>query len=260
MSAHVTNCACFLVLVCTTHRAEKMMWAPDALCKGGKCYLYFPAKDYSGIFRIGVAVADNVGGPYQAEPEPIPGSYSIDPAAFSDDDGSVYMWLGGDWGGQLHNWVDGSYDASKQRPTSGDALRPLLAKMSPDLKTFDGGLKAVDIVDDNGKLLQANDLERRFFEGAWCFKRNGMYYLMYSTGETGKIAYATSGKVDGPYTYQGEVLGKPQGWTNHASCVDFGGKTYLMYHDSKKSGKTPLRNVKMQEMMFDGDKIIPMQP
>lgn len=237
-----------------------MMWAPDAKCKGGKCYLYFPAKDYDGVFRIGVAVADEIGGPYKAEPLPIPGSYSIDPAVFEDDDGSVYMWLGGDWGGQLHNWVDGTFDASKQRPTQGDALRPMLAKMSDDLKTFSTKLEPVDIVDESGKLLQAGDLQRRFFEGAWCFKRNEMYYLMYSTGETHKIVYATSRNVSGPYTYQGDILGAPQGWTNHASCVDYDGKTYLMYHDSKQSGKTPLRNVKMQEMKFDGDKIIAMQP
>lgn len=38
--------------------AEKQMWAPDAAEKGGKYYLYFPARDYDGIFRIGVAVSD----------------------------------------------------------------------------------------------------------------------------------------------------------------------------------------------------------
>ena len=36
--------------------AEKQMWAPDATEKDGTYYLFFPAKGYDGIFRIGVAI------------------------------------------------------------------------------------------------------------------------------------------------------------------------------------------------------------
>ena len=39
--------------------AERQMWAPDANEKDGKFYLFFPAKDYDGIFRIGVAISDS---------------------------------------------------------------------------------------------------------------------------------------------------------------------------------------------------------
>lgn len=38
---------------------SKQMWAPDAAYKNGTYYLYFPAKDKDGIFRIGVATAKN---------------------------------------------------------------------------------------------------------------------------------------------------------------------------------------------------------
>ena len=37
--------------------ADKQMWAPDAAEKDGKYYLFFPAKDHDGIFRIGVATS-----------------------------------------------------------------------------------------------------------------------------------------------------------------------------------------------------------
>src|SRR5690348_7864777 len=37
--------------------AEKQMWAPDAAEKSGTYYLFFPAKDHEGIFRIGIAVS-----------------------------------------------------------------------------------------------------------------------------------------------------------------------------------------------------------
>ena len=40
--------------------AGRQMWAPDAAFKNGKYYLYFPAKDKTDIFRIGVAKAINL--------------------------------------------------------------------------------------------------------------------------------------------------------------------------------------------------------
>ena len=79
---------------------SKQLWAPDAATKNGKYYLYFPARDKEGVFRIGVAVSDVPEGPFKPEPEPIKGSYSIDPAVFVDDDGSAYLYFGGIWGGQ----------------------------------------------------------------------------------------------------------------------------------------------------------------
>src|SRR5690554_1831298 len=75
--------------------AEKQMWAPDAAKKGDKYYLYFPAKDYDGIFHIGAAVSDSPTGPFVAEPEPIEGSYSMDPTVYKDTDGEYYMYIGG---------------------------------------------------------------------------------------------------------------------------------------------------------------------
>lgn len=80
--------------------AGKQLWAPDAATKNGKYYLYYPARDKEGIFRIGVAVSDVPEGPFKPEPKPIEGSYSIDPASFVDDDGEAYLYFGGIWGGQ----------------------------------------------------------------------------------------------------------------------------------------------------------------
>ncbi len=83
--------------------AGRQMWAPDAASKDGRYYLYFPVKDKNDVFGIGVAVSDTPTGPFQAEPAPIEGSFSIDPAVFQDDDGTFYMYFGGIWGGQLQN-------------------------------------------------------------------------------------------------------------------------------------------------------------
>ena len=80
---------------------KRQMWDCDCCEKDGKYYLYFPAKDHTDIFRLGVAVSDTPYGPFVPEPDPIRGSYSIDPAVFKDDDGQVYVYFGGLMGGQL---------------------------------------------------------------------------------------------------------------------------------------------------------------
>jgi beta-xylosidase len=80
--------------------AGKQLWAPDAAYRDGKYYLFFPARDKEGVFRIGVAVSDAPEGPFKPEPKPIEGSYSIDPASFVDEDGEAYLYFGGIWGGQ----------------------------------------------------------------------------------------------------------------------------------------------------------------
>lgn len=71
--------------------ASKQLWAPDAAYRDGTYFLYFPARDKQGLFRIGVATSDRPAGPFKAEPQPIPGSYSIDPCTFIDEDGQAYM-------------------------------------------------------------------------------------------------------------------------------------------------------------------------
>jgi beta-xylosidase len=84
--------------------ADKQLWAPDAAEKDGKFYLFFPAKDPEGVFRIGVAISDTPDGKFTAEPTPINGTYSIDPAVLADTDGSYHLYFGGLQGGQLQAW------------------------------------------------------------------------------------------------------------------------------------------------------------
>lgn len=235
---------------------KRQMWAPDAAFKNGMYYLYFPAKDKDDIFHIGVATSASPTGPFKAEPQPIKGSYSIDPAVFTDDDGTSYMYFGGIWGGQLQRWASGKYDSTVGQEPSGanaPALTAKVAKMSGDMKSFDGVVKNVVILDKDGKLLTAGDHNRRFFEASWMTKHNGKYYFSYSTGDTHFICYATGDNPLGPFTYQGVMVNPVQGWTNHESIVDFKGKTYLFYHDTQLSGKTHLRNVKVTELHYNAD-------
>lgn len=81
------------------------------LKKMANIILFFPAKNHDGIFQIGVAISDKPEGQLIAEPNPIKGSFSIDPAVFKDDDGKYYMYFGGLWGGQLQRWRTGEFKA-----------------------------------------------------------------------------------------------------------------------------------------------------
>src|SRR5690606_6612164 len=58
--------------------ASRQMWAPDAAFANNTYYLFFPAKDKEGIFRIGVATGKNPAGPFVAEKNYIQGTFSID--------------------------------------------------------------------------------------------------------------------------------------------------------------------------------------
>ncbi|WP_342316834.1 glycoside hydrolase family 43 protein [Lysobacter sp. FW306-1B-D06B] len=235
--------------------AQRQMWAPDAATKDGRYYLYFPAKRADGVFQIGVAVGDRPEGPFVPELEAIGGSYSIDPAVFTDADGESYMYFGGLWGGQLQKYRDNAYNATHEEPGDSEAaLGPKVARLSADMKEFAEAPREVLILDGNGEPLRAGDHDRRFFEASWLHKFGGKYYFSYSTGNTHFLCYATGDSPYGPFTYQGRILSPVVGWTTHHSIAQFNGQWYLFYHDSILSGGvTHLRSVKVAPLHHEAD-------
>ena len=243
--------------------AERQMWAPDAACRDGRYYLYFPAKTAEGLFRIGVAVGERPAGPFTPQPRPIDGTYSIDPSVFADDDGEHYLLFGGIWGGQLQKYRDNAYDAGNEEPGDGEpALGPRIARLRADMLELDEPTREVQILDEQGRPLRADDHNRRYFEGPWLHKYEGRYYLSYSTGNTHLLCYAVGDNPYGPFTYQGQVLRPVVGWTTHHSICEYEGRWYLFYHDSLLSGGvTHLRSVKMVELQHDAEgRIVPINP
>ena len=241
---------------------DAQMWAPDCAYKNGKYYLYFPAKDKEGIFRIGVATCDTPDGKFVPEKTEIIGSYSIDPALLIDDDGRNYMYCGGLWGGQLEKWQTGSFVAGDPDMIPGadgpqgdePALGPLVGELNDDMVSLKSPLQHITILDENGEPLKAKDEDRRFFEDCWIHKYNGKYYLSYSTGTTHYIVYATSDSPVGPFTYAGRILEPVLGWTTHHSIVEIEGKWYLFYHDCELSGGINSRRcVKYCELFYNED-------
>lgn len=243
--------------------ASRQLWAPDAAVKDETYFLYFPARDRDGIFRIGVAVSSRPHGPFIPDPEPIGGSYSIDPCSFVDDDGQAYLYFGGLWGGQLQCWSNGQFDPAGKEPLgNAPALLPRVARLGDERRSFDGDILPLAILDGDGQPLQADDHDRRFFEAAWMHKKDGLYYFSYSTGDTHYLVYATGDNPLGPFTYRGRILEPVVGWTTHHSIVEFQGKWYLFYHDTSLSGgKNHLRCVKVAELFYGDDgTIFPVTP
>ena len=257
--------------------AEKQMWDNDVVEKNGKYYLIFSAKDYSGMFRLGVAVSDTPEGPFRPEEHPIRGSFSIDPCVFKDDDGEIYCYFGGIWGGQLQ-WraplaapyapiaqpdsapapadaADLGHAPDKKTelfaPAGAPALSSYVVRMTDDVLQFNEAPRPVLIVDENGEPLKADD-PHRFFEASWMHKQNGKYYFSYSTGDSHYLCYAVGDNPYGPFTYQGVILDPVVGWTTHHSIVEYKGQWYLFHHDCVPSNDiTWLRSLKVMPIEFD---------
>ncbi len=259
--------------------AEKQLWDSDVLEHNGRYYLIFSAKDWGGEFRLGVAVAERPEGPFVAQQQPIRGALSIDPCVFKDDDGEVYVYFGGLWGGQLQwhtplaapfvpiaqpdtapapeGYVDIGHAPDRKTqlyaPAEAPALPSLVARMSDDMLQFAEAPRPVLIVDDNGQPLRADD-PHRFFEASWLHKHNGIYYFSYSTGDSHLLCYATGTSPYGPFRFRGELLQPVVGWTTHHSIVEWRGRWFLLHHDSVPSGGcTWLRSAKIAELEYEPD-------
>ena len=189
--------------------ATKCLWAPAAISKDGKYYLFFGANDvHEGeIGGIGVAVADRPEGPYKdliGKPlinDIVNGAQPLDQFVFRDDDGSYYMYYGG-WG------------------------HCNIVKLKDDF---------TDIVPfPDGEMYKED-----YVEGPFMFKRDGKYYFMWSkggwTGPDYCVAYSISDSPFGPFNNQGKILQRDEmigTGAGHHSVIHIPGTDdyYMVYH------------------------------
>lgn len=234
--------------------AEKQMWDNDVVECCGRYHLIFSAKDYNGVFRLGVAVADRPEGPFTPCSEPIKGSYSIDPCVFKDDDGQVYVYFGGLWGGQLQWYKDNLRLDSPHLPEGKQTPLPSrVARMTDDVTQFAEPPKPVVVLGADGAPLAADD-PHRFFEASWMHKYKGTYYFSYSTGDSHLLCYATGDNPYGPFTFRGVLMQPVVGWTTHHCIVEHQGRWLLFHHDCVPSrGVTWLRSLKVMQISYADD-------
>lgn len=217
--------------------AHKAMWAPAVLEKEGKYYFFFAANDvHEGeIGGIGVAVADNPGGPYKdllGKPlinEIVNGAQPIDQFVFKDKDGTYYMYYGG--------WKHCN-----------------MVKLKPDftgIVPFDDGTLYKEVTPEN------------YVEGPFMFIKNDKYYFMWSeggwTGPDYKVAYAIADSPFGPFERIGTILeqdDKIATGAGHHSVIKVPNeeKYFIVYH-RRPLGKTSAhdRVTCIDELHFDNN-------
>ncbi|MBR3703726.1 MAG: glycoside hydrolase family 43 protein [Alistipes sp.] len=220
------------------------LWAPAAVEKDGKYYLFFGGNDvHQGeIGGIGVAVADKPQGPYKdllGKPlinDIVNGAQPIDQFVFKDKDGTYYMYYGG-WG------------------------HCNIVKMADDFKSivpFEDGTMYKEVT------------PKGYVEGPFMFIRDGKYYFMWSEGGWGgphyRVAYAIADSPFGPFERKGVILQQdPEVATGagHHSVMHNpkSDKYYIVYHRRPLgSNKRDNRVTCIDEMHFapNGD-ILPVK-
>lgn len=219
--------------------AAYAVWAPSAIARNGKYYLFFGANDIKSdaqLGGIGVAVSDRPGGPFKdALGHPLVnqirnGAQPIDQMVFQDDDGQIYMYYGG--------WQHAN-----------------VVKLAPDL------LSVVPFAD--GTTFKEITPDPAYVEGSFMAKRNGIYYFMWSEGEwTGpdyRVAYAMSKSPTGPFKRIGTILQQDPHiarGAGHHSVVNIPGTDdwYIAFH-RRPLGETDgnHRELAIERMVFNAD-------
>ena len=204
-------------------------YAPDMIFRNGRYYLYFP----DGANSIGVAVSDSPTGPF-TDPRgtPLvtrstPGAnvqWLFDPGVFLDDDGQAYLYFGGGGPGNAR-----------------------VIRLNSDMISTSGSAISIDVPN--------------FFEALYMHKRNGVYYLSYSTTpEAGmRIDYMTSNNPTSGFTYRGIALPNPwqNGNNNHQSIVEHAGQWYIFYHNravaNERGASIYQRSINVDRLFYNAD-------
>ncbi|TFK47469.1 glycoside hydrolase family 43 protein [Heliocybe sulcata] len=208
------------------------VWAPDVIQLHDGSYVMYYAGAVAGNTKyhcIGVATASNPQGPFQplanALECPTGQGGAIDPDAFYDSDGSLYLiWK-----------VDGNNIGHGGNCNNGVApLVPtpiMIRKLSADGRSYASGSSAIQLLDRSdadGPLIEAPSLVRT---------SEGVYVLFFSSncysGSLYDIAYATATSVTGPYT-KGPwlmITGNPYGQLYSPGGADVSADgTKLVFH------------------------------
>ena len=205
-----------------TRWAKGNAWAPAAVEKNGKYYLYYSADDGKGK-AIGVAVADRPDGRFTDSGHPLVttdpsghrGGHVIDVDVFTDDDGQSYLY-----------WGNGFM---------------AVAKLNSDMTSID--TTGVKVITPRGGTLD----DYAFREGTYVFKRNGKYYFMWSVDDTGSrnyhVAYGTADSPMGPITVARQPIVLRQRpmdgiyGTAHNAVVEDprSGRWFIVYHRINES-------------------------
>lgn len=221
--------------------ARDNFWAPSSFYRNGQYYFYFSANGLRTLEEtagLGVAVASSPGGPYKDAigsrlvDSVINNANPMDPDIFVDDDDQIYFYYGG------------------------SAVN--VAVLNDDMISFKD-LPA----EQGGGTFKNITPAASFVEGAEVFKRNGIYYMMWSENGYGdptyQVAYGISGSPFGPFEPKGVVLQQDPAVavaTGHNSVLNIPETDvwYIVYH-RRPLTETAANNrvLAMDSMYFNED-------
>ncbi len=191
--------------------AANYLYAPDVVEKDGKYYLYAYIINSVGC----VAVSDKPDGPfkllskykYTIPDEICCNGWFIDPGVLVDDDGRTYIYCG--------------FERSFMAEVNSDNMYEIL----------DG--TCIEHIIPIEKNESFPDEDALFFEACSPRKVGDTYYLIYSPKRGSRLAYATSDKPTGPFTYRGYIIDNGvdyPGGNDHGSIAEINGQWYIFYH------------------------------
>ncbi len=217
--------------------ADDRAWAPQAIERNGKYYLYCPVHKINGGMAIAVGVSDSPTGPFRDLGYPLvdEGDWNdIDPTVFIDDDGQAYLYFGN------------------------PELRYVL--LNEDMISYNKEVGVVKIpMTPESFGVGGHMTGTTYAEGPWFYKREGKYYMVYAAFNKGihqeHLAYSTSDSPTGPWVYGGILMTEEGGtFTNHPGVVDFKGHSYLFYHTGELPGGSLFhRSVCVAEFKYNSD-------
>lgn len=196
-------------------------WAPEVYKREGKYYIFYSAQwkdnptNELENFRIGVAVADKPTGPFiDLTKAPVfdPGYPIIDANVFFDEDGKVYLYYSrccykhavqsevADWAKKKgwfneieESWVYGVQLKTDFSGTTGEPVLLLQPPTSMSDKQAEWESRSVT----------SHEVNRRWTEGSTTFRKDNIYYIMYSAnyfgGKNYAVGYATAKSPLGPF-------------------------------------------------------------
>jgi beta-xylosidase len=196
-------------------------WAPEVYEVKGKYFLFYSAQwkvnptHEAENFRIGVAVADKPTGPFiDLTNKPVfdPGYPTLDANVFFDTNGKVYLYYSRacykhpvkseiadlvkkkGWFKEVEeSWV---YGVELKPDFSGVIGQPVLL-LRPPVKLNDHQSEW------ESRSVTSREVNRRWTEGSVTFKKDGIYYIMYSANYFGgkhyAVGYGTSKSPLGPF-------------------------------------------------------------
>ncbi len=261
-------------------------WAPEVYEVAGKFYLFYSAQwkenptNELENFRIGVAVANSPAGPFiDLANKPLfdPGYPVIDANVFFDTNGKCYLYYSRvaykhPVRSEISDWAkkQGWYKEIEESWVYGVELKPDFSGVSGEPRLL---LRPPVKLNDKqaeweSRSVTSKEVNRRWTEGSVTFKKDSLYYIMYSANHFGgqhyAIGYATSGSPLGPFkkAANNPILQKNTGkggsvtGTGHNSIAysPDGKELFCVYHGrTAKTGDE--RVVFIDRMQVKGGKI-----